>query len=106
MSPIFEWFFAEYQGTPTYIIVLELIAIFFGIVSAWFSKENNILIYPAGIISTSIFVYLLAVYGLLGDMIINAYYFSMSVYGWYFWTRKIDKQHYVPITTTTIKEKQ
>lgn len=106
MSPIFDWFFSEYQNVPTYIVILELIAIAFGIMSALFSKQNNILIYPTGILSTAIFVYLLAIYGLLGDMVINAYYFSMSIYGWYFWTRKVDEDHYVPITTTNPKEKK
>lgn len=106
MSQIIDWFFAEYKNVPDYIIYLELTAIGFGLMSAWFSKMNNILIYPTGIISTAIFVYLLGIYGLLGDLIINAYYFSMSVYGWYFWTRKVDAKHYVPITTTTKKEKQ
>lgn len=106
MSHIFDWFFSEYQGVPAYIVALELIAVFFGLLSAWFSKQDNILIYPTGILSTAIFVYLLAVYGLLGDLVINAYYFSMSIYGWYFWTRKVDKVHYTPITRTTFKEKQ
>jgi nicotinamide mononucleotide transporter len=43
---------------------------------------------------------------LLGDMMINAYYFIMSVYGWYIWTRKVDDTHVTPITRTTLKEKQ
>jgi nicotinamide mononucleotide transporter len=41
---------------------------------------------------------------LLGDMMINAYYFSMSIYGWYVWTRKVDATHFTPITNTTRKE--
>ncbi|NGX82769.1 nicotinamide riboside transporter PnuC [Aequorivita sp. KMM 9714] len=106
MSPIFDWFFQQYNEVPTLILILELIGIFFGILSAWFSKQNNILIYPTGILSTAIFVYILAYYGLLGDLVINAYYFSMSVYGWYIWTRKVDAEHYTPITTTTFKEKK
>lgn len=106
MSPIFDWFFAEYRDVPSYIIALELTAICFGILSALFSKQNNILIYPTGLISTAIFVYLLGIYGLLGDLVINAYYFSMSVYGWFFWTRKVDAEHYVPITQTTKRERQ
>ena len=39
-------------------------------------------------------------------MIINGYYFIMSVYGWYFWTRKVDSNHYTPISRTTSKEWQ
>lgn len=104
MSPIFDWFFTQYTEIPTHLIVLELIGVFFGFLSVWFSKQDNILVYPTGIISTSIFVYILAVYGLLGDMMINAYYFAMSIYGWYIWTRKIDDTHYIPITKTTKKE--
>ena len=104
MSPIFDWFFAQYAEVPTHLIVLELIGVFFGFLSVWFSKQDNILVYPTGIISMAIFVYILAVYGLLGDMMINAYYFAMSIYGWYIWTRKVDETHYTPITRTTKAE--
>jgi nicotinamide mononucleotide transporter len=106
MNHIFDWVFAQYEGVATHLIVLELIAVFFGILSVLYSKKNNVLVYPTGIVGTLIFVYLLQVYHLLGDMIINAYYFVMSVYGWYIWTRKIDNTHYTPITTTSKKEKQ
>ena len=68
-------------------ISLEIIAVFFGFLSVWFSKNNNILVFPTGMINTSIFVYLLLKWSLLGDMIINAYYFIMSIYGWYFWLK-------------------
>ncbi|TBV28079.1 MULTISPECIES: nicotinamide riboside transporter PnuC [Flavobacteriaceae] len=104
MSHIFDWLFSQYQGIDTYLIVLEFIGVFFGFLSVWYSKQENILVYPTGIISTAIFVYILWVYGLLGDMFINAYYFSMSIYGWYFWTRKDDNNQEVPVTKTTKKE--
>ncbi|MEM0517940.1 MULTISPECIES: nicotinamide riboside transporter PnuC [Aequorivita] len=104
MSPIFDWFFAQYQNVPTHLVILEIVAVVFGFLSVWYAKQDNILVYPTGIISTAIFVYILAVYALLGDMMINAYYFSMSIYGWYIWTRKVDETHYTPITKTTKKE--
>lgn len=106
MSPIFDWFFAQYAEVPTHLIVLELFGVFFGFLSVWYSKQDNILVYPTGLISTALFVYILAVYGLLGDMMINAYYFAMSIYGWYIWTRKVDATHYTPITKTTKKEQK
>ncbi len=106
MSPIFDWFFQQYQNVPTHIVILEIIAVALGLLSAWFSKQDNILIYPTGILSTAIFVYILAFYGLLGDLVINIYYFSMSIYGWYIWTRKVDAEHYTPITRTTSKERK
>ncbi|WP_289061250.1 nicotinamide riboside transporter PnuC [uncultured Zobellia sp.] len=106
MNPIFDWIFAQYEGTPLHLVVLEIIGVIFGFLSVWFSKKENILVFPTGIISTAIFVYILLVFGLLGDMLINAYYFSMSVYGWYVWTRKVDDTHFIPITRTSTKEKQ
>ena len=104
MQPIFDFFFDQYSGYPILFIILEIIAVIFGFLSVWFSKQNNILVYPTGIVSTLIFVYLLWQWELLGDMMINAYYFSMSIYGWYIWTRKVDPEHYTPITSTTKKE--
>lgn len=104
MSQIFELIFGQYQDVPQYIIILEIIAVCFGFLSVWFSKQENILVYPTGIISTAIFVYILSIYGLLGDMMINAYYFAMSIYGWYVWTRKIDATQVTPISTMSKSE--
>lgn len=106
MSHIFNWLFAQYQGIPTHLIVLEFIGVFFGFLSVWYSKKENILVYPTGIISTAIFVYILLVYELLGDMLINAYYFTMSIYGWYYWTRKDANNNEVTVTKTTKKEQK
>jgi len=106
MSHFFDWIFAQYDGTATHLVVLEVIGVIFGFLSVWFSKKENILVFPTGIISTAIFVYILLVFGLLGDMLINAYYFSMSIYGWYVWTRKVDDTHFIPITRTTDGEKK
>ncbi|RNL93491.1 nicotinamide riboside transporter PnuC [Sinomicrobium pectinilyticum] len=105
MNHIFDWAFAQYEDVPLHLIVLEVIAMVFGLLSVLYSKRENILVYPTGIISTAIYVYILWVYGLLGDMLINGYYFSMSIYGWYFWTRKVDATHFMPVTRTTSKEK-
>ena len=104
MHPIFDFLFQQYQEYPLIFIVLEIIAVIFGFLSVWFSKQENILVYPTGIISTVLFVYLLWQWQLLGDMMINIYYASMSIYGWYLWTRKVDAVHYIPIRRTTRKE--
>jgi len=104
MPPIFEYLFGQYRDYETYQIVLEIIAVLFGLVSALFSRRNSILVYPTGVISTVLFVYLLWQWELLGDMIINMYYFTMSVYGWYIWTRKVAPDKHTPITLTTSKE--
>lgn len=104
MLQVFDFLFGQYSGYSTLDIWLEIIAVVFGFLSVWFSKKNNVLVFPTGMISTLIFVYLLLKWELLGDMMINAYYFIMSVYGWYIWTHKIDGDIVTPISKTTLKE--
>ena len=105
MNHIFNFFFSQYAEYDIFDIVLEIVAVIFGFLSVWFSKQNKIWVFPTGMISTLIFVYLLFKWELLGDMMINAYYFVMSIYGWYIWTRKVDETHVTPISITTNKEK-
>ena len=106
MSEIFDFIFTQYKANSTIDISLEIIAVIFGFLSVWFSKENKIWVFPTGMISTSIFVYLLLKWELLGDMMINAYYFAMSIYGWYIWTRKIDETTVTPISKINSEEKK
>lgn len=105
MSEIIDFFFKQYNNYSILDISLEITAVVFGFLSVWFSKQNKIWVFPTGMISTLIFVYLLLKWELLGDMMINAYYFVMSIYGWYIWTSKIGKTQVTPISTTTKKEK-
>lgn len=65
---------------------LEGIAGILGIASVYFSWKENILVYPTGIVSVLIYVYITWEYGLFADAGVNSYYFLMSVYGWYHWT--------------------
>jgi len=71
---------------------LEFVAVLAGIASVWFSKKEQVLVYPVGLINTTIFVYLSFKGHLLGEASVNIYYTVMSIYGWWLWTRKNDKQ--------------
>ena len=104
MSPVFDFLFGQYIGYASIDVVLEITGVLFGLLSVWYAKKNNIWVYPTGMISTSIFVYLLFKWALLGDMIINAYYFIMSAYGWYYWSKREEQVVVHPITSTTKKE--
>jgi len=94
---MFDYLFAQYNNYPTYEIVLEITAVIFGLLSVWYAKKDNILVFSTGLINTSIYVFLLWKWSLLGDMMINAYYFIMSIYGWYHWTRKKGTEEAFPI---------
>src|SRR5688572_22997074 len=71
---------------------LEYIAVFFGIGSVWFSKKENILVYPVGLVNTLIYIYLSVKGNLFGEASVNIYYSAMSIYGWILWAKK-DKEH-------------
>ena len=107
MNQVFSFLFEQYSTYDTIDVWLEIIAVIFGFLSVWFSKQNKIWVFPTGMISTAIFVYLLLKWQLLGDMMINGYYFIMSVYGWYIWTQNVnDTTNVTPISSTTLKEKK
>jgi len=77
---------------------LEAVAVFFGITSVFYSIKKNILVFPTGMISTIIYVYICLKYKLYADMGINAYYFAMSIYGWYLWSRPSNGNPERPVT--------
>lgn len=99
-----DFFFSQYKGYETYDIILEIVAVILGIASVWYAKKDDILVFPTGIVSTLIYVYLLWKWTLWGDMMINGYYFIMSIYGWYHWTRKKGNEVEFPISVMTKKE--
>ena len=101
-----EYLFSQYKDYPTYEITLELIAVFFGLWSVWCAKKDHIWVFPTGLVSTFIYAYLLWKWNLLGDSMINGYYFVMSIYGWYHWTRKKGDIEEFPISVITSKEKR
>jgi nicotinamide mononucleotide transporter len=75
----------------------------FGILSVWFARKENIWVYPTGIINVVIYVYICLLAGLYADMAINAFYFVMSVFGWYNWSRRDNGVH-VPISSLGVKQ--
>jgi nicotinamide mononucleotide transporter len=83
---------------------LEVVAVIFGILSVWFARKENIWVYPTGIVNVLIYVYLCFFAGLYADMAINAFYFVMSVFGWYNWSRRVDSTHHVPISSLNMKQ--
>jgi len=105
MSPIFNFFLEAYENSPLWQIILEGTAFIFGIASVWYAKQENILVYPTGLICTVITVYLLYINNYFGDMMMNLYYSIMSLYGWWNWSRKTDRVSLLAVSKTNRKEK-
>jgi nicotinamide mononucleotide transporter len=79
---------------------LELIAVIAGIVSVWYSRKESILVYPVGLINTTIYMYLSFKGHLLGEASVNLYYTLMSLWGWYLWTRVDPNKHNIILQIT------
>lgn len=63
----------------------EFIAVIAGILSVWFSRSENILVYPTGLVNTIIYIYLSLKMSLLGEASVNLYYTVLNIYGWVMW---------------------
>ena len=100
-----EFFLNAYKNASTTQILLEFIAFVFGILSVWFARKQNILVYPTGLVATTITAHLLFIAGYLGDMIINFYFSIMSIYGWFNWSRKNNTTENLAISRTNNKQK-
>lgn len=99
MRQLIDFFCAPYAHATAFQITLEIVAVFFGIVSVLYAKKENIRVFPTGIVSTVLYVYICYQFTLYGDMVINLYYTLMSFYGWYVWNHKPLDQS-IEITTS------
>ncbi|CAM3982334.1 nicotinamide riboside transporter PnuC [Flavobacterium antarcticum] len=100
-----EFFLEPYKDTPLRDIIIEIIVFFFGIMSVWYAKKENILVYPTGLVATIFTTYLLYKAGYFADMTINAYFTIMSVYGWFSWSKMKNNVSVYQISRTNKKQK-
>jgi len=75
--------------------LLEYIAVFTGITSVLFQRKAHILVYPIGLINTTIYVYISVKGSLFGEASVNFYYTVMSIYGWILWAKKDEQKNNV-----------
>ena len=83
----------------------EFVAVIAGVVSVWFSRKENILVYPIGLINTTIYIFISFKYHLLGEASVNFYYTIMSIYGWFLWSKK-DKHNQKSVLQITYSTKR
>jgi nicotinamide mononucleotide transporter len=82
---------------------LEWLVLALGVTEVLLARVNNILLYPAGILGTSLSIYFLINVHLYAESMLNGYYIVMSVYGWIYWIKKRDEPP-VKITYSTKNE--
>ncbi|NOY50936.1 MAG: nicotinamide mononucleotide transporter [Chlorobi bacterium] len=106
MSDFINFFLEPYLNASWLNVALEVLAAVFGVMSVFYARRENILVFPTGIVSTAIYVYLLSQWNLYGDLIINVYYTLMSVYGWYQWQKVVGSNNgHISISRTGTADK-
>lgn len=81
--------------------IIELVAVVFGVLSVWYARKENILVFPFGIINVLIYIYICISTQLYANAGINVVYFLTNVYGWYNWSRTNDEQGTLQISRNT-----
>lgn len=84
----FQDWFKLFQEQILHTSVIEWLAVGFGVSEVLLAKKNNIWLYPTGIVSILLGMFLLLNVKLYAEMLLSIYYLVMSVYGWMIWKKR------------------
>lgn len=83
---------------------IEMFAALLGIISVWYARKENILVFPFGIANVLIYIYICFTARLYANAGINAVYLISNIYGWYMWARMDENNESLQITRNTSKQ--
>lgn len=64
---------------------IELIGTLFGLISVYYASRANILTWSTGIVNEFFLCLLFFQVQLYADMLLQVYFFTVTIYGWYYW---------------------
>lgn len=64
---------------------IELLATLFGLISVYYASSGNVLTWPTGIVNEIALAILFYQVQLYADMFLQAYFFIVTIFGWYHW---------------------
>ena len=84
---------------------IELLGTIFGLLYILLSIKQNIWCWPAGLITSALYIYVFFSTKFYADMSLQVYYLFVSIYGWYHWMfgAKSKKQDDLKISKTSLK---
>lgn len=85
---------------------IEIFGVISGLLFLYFEIKESFLMWPLGLISSSLYIIIFLNSKFYADMSLQFYYVAISIYGWYYWTRggKTNKKEDVPITKLNLKQ--
>ena len=83
--------------------LLETFGVITGILCVYLAAKNNIWNWPVAVLSVSIYIFIFFEAKLYADTGLQLYFLVMNGYGWYFWSKK-DNKNKLPISLISTKE--
>ena len=98
-----NWFQTAFEIIGYPVLWLECISVSTGIIAVYLAAKEKIITWPLGLINiiTAFFIYYHV--QLYSDMFLQCYFFSISIYGWYYWSREKEKQ--IPLKWLTTNQR-
>ncbi len=93
MTEIFHWIWTHF---------IEVFGALTGLIYIYFSIKEKIWLWPTGIITSAIYIYVFFISKFYADMSLQIYYLIISIYGWIYW-KKGSKKEKLPIIHTPLK---
>jgi len=95
VSKFLQWLFVNY---------IEILATITGLIYLVYSVKGSILLWPFGIITSALYVYVFFRSRIYADMGINIYYVIISIYGWVHWSMGGNNDnHEIPVLRLKLK---
>lgn len=69
---------------------IEFIGTLLGLASVWFASKANIFTWPTGLLNAIAFFVIFYQVQLYADMLLQVFFFSACIYGWFTWQNKED----------------
>jgi nicotinamide mononucleotide transporter len=87
-------------------LFIEILGALTGLIYLYFSIKQNIWLWPWGIITSILYVFVFFRSKFYADMSLQFYYIGISIYGWYFWkTGKMNPgEESAPVIRSNTKE--
>jgi nicotinamide mononucleotide transporter len=81
---------------------IEILGVVTSLIYLYFSVRQIIWLWPFGIISSALFIYIFYRTGFYADMSLQVYYLIVSIYGWYHWIYGARDHHVEKLPVTRI----
>lgn len=99
MPAIIQQIFQQFAQTT----MLEWIGTITGFLCVYLAAKQHILNWPISVISVLTYAYIFYHSKLYGDAVLQLYFLSTAIYGWYYWSKKI-REDDKPIVSFTNRE--